>query len=147
MKTKLDIQKAPRAFRTISEVAGELNLKPYVIRFWESQFKQIKPVRKKGGRRYYRPSDIEFLKGLKALLHEENFTIRKVKETITKKGKNFIISLPNKKMYKPLEIEKRKIQIKLSSTGVKSIYIKTLPNQQEKMRINSLIESLNKLKI
>ena len=88
MSIKFEIQKAPRAFRTISEVAGELDLQPYVIRFWESQFKQIKPMRRKGGRRYYRPRDIDFLRGLKALLHEENLTIKKVKETIIKKGKN-----------------------------------------------------------
>ena len=86
MNTKFDIQKAPRAFRTISEVARELNLQPYVIRFWESQFKQIKPMRRKGGRRYYRPRDIDFLKGLKALLHGENITIKKVRETIIKRG-------------------------------------------------------------
>ena len=90
MNTKFDIQKAPKAFRTISEVARELNLQPYVIRFWESQFKQIKPMRRKGGRRYYRPRDIDFLKGLKALLHGENITIKKVKETIIKRGKEFI---------------------------------------------------------
>ena len=94
MNTKFDIQKAPRAFRTISEVARELNLQPYVIRFWESQFKQIKPMRRKGGRRYYRPRDIDFLKGLKALLHGENITIKKVKETI-KRGKEFIVNWPN----------------------------------------------------
>ena len=78
MNTKFEIQKAPRAFRTISEVAGEIGLEPYVIRFWESQFKQIRPMRRKGGRRYYRPADIDFLKGLKALLHGENLTIKKV---------------------------------------------------------------------
>ena len=146
MSTKFNTQKAPRAFRTISEVAGELELQPYVIRFWESQFKQIKPMRRKGGRRYYRPSDIDFLIGLKALLYEENFTIKKVKETITKKGKKFIISWPNKKIVRPLEIGKGKIQIKLSCAGERNIYIKKFPNQEEKLRISVLIESLNKLK-
>ena len=71
MNTKLEPQKAPKAFRTISEVAGELDLQPYVIRFWESQFKQIKPMRRKGGRRYYRPRDIDFIRGLKDLLHRK----------------------------------------------------------------------------
>ena len=111
MNTKFEIQKAPRAFRTISEVAGELNLEPYVIRFWESQFKQIRPMRRKGGRRYYRPADIDFLKGLKALLHGENLTIKKVKETIIKKGKKFIVGWPNEKIAEPSSrIEKRKLQ-------------------------------------
>ena len=132
MNTKFEIQKAPRAFRTISEVAGEIGLEPYVIRFWESQFKQIRPMRRKGGRRYYRPADIDFLKGLKALLHGENLTIKKVKETIIKKGKKFIVGWPNEKIAEPsLRIEKRKLQIKLSFAGEKTIYINSFPSQEE----------------
>ena len=146
MNTKFEIQKAPRAFRTISEVAGELDLEPYVIRFWESQFKQIKPMRRKGGRRYYRPGDIDFLKGLKALLHGENFTIKKVKETIIKNGKKFIVAWPNEKIAESSAIAKRKIQIKLSHAGEKTLHIKKLPNEGEKVKINTLIESLSKLK-
>ena len=146
MNTKFEIQKAPRAFRTISEVAGELDLEPYVIRFWESQFKQIRPMRRKGGRRYYRPADIDFLKGLKALLHGENFTIKKVKETIIKNGKKFIVAWPNEKITESSAIAKRKIQIKLSHAGEKTLHIKKLPNEGEKVKINTLIESLSKLK-
>ena len=147
MNTKFEIQKAPRAFRTISEVAGELDLEPYVIRFWESQFKQIRPMRRKGGRRYYRPADIDFLKGLKALLHGENLTIKKVKETIIKKGKKFIVDWPNEKIAEPSSrIEKRKLQIKLSYAGEKTIYINSFPSQEEKLKINTLLESLSELK-
>ena len=147
MNTKLEIKKAPRAFRTISEVAGEIGLEPYVIRFWESQFKQIRPMRRKGGRRYYRPADIDFLKGLKALLHGENLTIKKVKETIIKKGKKFIVGWSNEKIAEPSSrIGKRKLQIKLSYAGDKTIYIKAFPNEEEKLKINTLIESLSELK-
>ena len=147
MNTKFEIQKAPRAFRTISEVAGEIGLEPYVIRFWESQFKQIRPMRRKGGRRYYRPADIDFLKGLKALLHGENLTIKKVKETIIKKGKKFIVDWPNEKIAEPSSrIEKRKLQIKLSFAGEKTIYINSFPSQEEKLKINTLLESLSELK-
>ena len=147
MNTKFEIQKAPRAFRTISEVAGELALEPYVIRFWESQFKQIRPMRRKGGRRYYRPADIDFLKGLKALLHGKNLTIKKVKETIIKKGKKFIVDWPNEKIAEPFSgIEKRKLQIKLSYAGEKTIYINTIPSEEEKLKINTLLESLSELK-
>ena len=146
MNTKFEIQKAPRAFRTISEVASELNLEPYVIRFWESQFKQIRPMRRKGGRRYYRPGDIDFLKGLKALLHGENLTIKKVKETIIKIGKKFIVAWPNEKIAEPSEIGKRKIQIKLSYAGKKTVYVKMFPNEEEKLKINTVIESLSELK-
>ena len=146
MSTKFDIQKAPRAFRTISEVAGELELQPYVIRFWESQFKQIKPMRGKGGRRYYRPRDIDFLRGVKTLLHGENFTIKKVKETIIKKGKEFIVTRPNEETDAYLAIEKQKIQINFSHTGKRTIYIKSLASEAKKLEIKSLIESLNKLR-
>ena len=146
MSTKFDTQKAPRAFRTISEVAGELELQPYVIRFWESQFKQIKPMRGKGGRRYYRPRDIDFLRGVKILLHGENFTIKKVKETIIKKGKEFIVAQTNEEIDEYLAVEKRRIQINFSHTGKRTIYIKSLVSEEKKREINSLIASLNKLR-
>ncbi len=146
MNTKFELQKAPRAFRTISEVAGELALEPYVIRFWESQFKQIRPMRRKGGRRYYRPADIDFLKGLKALLHEEKLTIKKVKETIIKKGKKFIVDWSNEKIAQPSGIKERILQIKLSYAGKKTLYIKAFPNEEKKLKINSLLESLSELK-
>ena len=146
MSTKFDTQKAPRAFRTISEVAGELELQPYVIRFWESQFKQIKPMRGKGGRRYYRPRDIDFIRGVKTLLHGKNFTIKKVKETIIKRGKEFIVSRTNEEMDEYLAVEKRRIQINFSHTGKRTIHIKSLVSEEKKLEINSLIASLNKLR-
>ena len=146
MSTKFDTQKAPRAFRTISEVAGELELQPYVIRFWESQFKQIKPMRGKGGRRYYRPRDIDFLRGVKTLLHGKNFTIKKVKETIIKKGKEFIVSRSNEATDGYLAVEQQKIQINFNHIGKKTILIKSLYIEEKKLEINSLIASLNKLR-
>ncbi len=146
MSKKFDTQKAPKAFRTISEVAGELDIQPYVIRFWESQFKQIKPMRGKGGRRYYRPRDIDFLRGVKALLHGENFTIKKVKETITRRGKEFIVARPNKETDHYFGVDKRKIQINFSHTGNKIIYINSPASEAKKIKINSLIVSLSKLR-
>ena len=146
MNTKFDTQKAPKAFRTISEVAGELELQPYVIRFWESQFKQIKPMRGKGGRRYYRPRDIDFLRGVKTLLHGKNFTIKKVKETIIKKGKEFIVARPNELIDDYIAVEKQKIQINFNHTGKRTILIKCFCNEDKKLEINSLIASLNKLR-
>ena len=146
MTNKLDTQKAPRAFRTISEVAGELALQPYVIRFWESQFKQIKPMRRKGGRRYYRPRDIDFLRGLKALLHGENLTIKKVKETILKNGKGFVVANRSNEINQSSAVEKRKIQFKFSHAGVNTLYIKANASEKEKFQVNLLIESFNELR-
>jgi DNA-binding transcriptional MerR regulator len=78
--------KAPDAFRTISEAADDLDLPQHVLRFWETRFSQIKPLKRGGGRRYYRPDDIDFLRGLKHLLHAERYTIKGVQKIIKEQG-------------------------------------------------------------
>jgi DNA-binding transcriptional MerR regulator len=78
--------KAPDAFRTISEAAEDLDLPQHVLRFWETRFAQIKPLKRGGGRRYYRPDDVDFLRGLKHLLHAERYTIRGVQKIIKEQG-------------------------------------------------------------
>ncbi len=85
--------KTTRAFRTISEAGEELGLQPHVLRFWESKFSQIKPIKRGGGRRFYRPDDIEFIRGIKKLLHDEKHPIKDVQKLIQKKGANRIIEL------------------------------------------------------
>ena len=80
------IDKAPDAFRTISEAAEDLGLPQHVLRFWETRFTQIKPLKRGGGRRYYRPDDLEFLRGLKHLLHAERYTIKGVQKIIKEQG-------------------------------------------------------------
>ena len=146
MKTNFETQKAPKAFRTISEVAGELNLQPYVIRFWESQFKQIKPMRRKGGRRYYRPRDIDFLRGLKALLHEKNHTIKKVKDAITKTGKEFVISQQSKAIIERSINEEQNVKISFSHAKEKTLKIKRIGYGEKKQQINSLLKSFSRLR-
>ncbi|WP_240757899.1 MerR family transcriptional regulator [Palleronia sediminis] len=78
--------KSPDAFRTISEVAEWLDVPAHVLRFWESRFTQIKPVKRAGGRRYYRPSDMELLGGIKRLLHDDGLTIRGVQKLLREEG-------------------------------------------------------------
>ncbi len=85
--------KTTRAFRTISEAGEELGLQPHVLRFWESKFPEIKPIKRGGGRRFYRPEDIEFLRGIKILLHDEKHPIKDVQKLIRVKGANSIIEL------------------------------------------------------
>ena len=75
-------QKSSEAFRTISEVAGELGLPQHVLRFWESKFPQIKPLKRGGGRRYYRPEDVDLLRGIRHLLYEDGFTIKGVRKVL-----------------------------------------------------------------
>ncbi|MGL4636953.1 MAG: MerR family transcriptional regulator [Beijerinckiaceae bacterium] len=78
--------KAPDAFRTISEAAEDLDLPQHVLRFWETRFTQIKPLKRGGGRRYYRPDDLDFLRGLKHLLHDQRYTIKGVQKIIKESG-------------------------------------------------------------
>src|ERR1700691_5661100 len=78
--------KSAEAFRTISEVAIELDVPQHVLRFWESRFVQIKPVKRAGGRRYYRPEDIDLLKGIRALLYNDGLTIRGVQKVLKERG-------------------------------------------------------------
>ena len=82
--------KAPDAFRTISEVADELDLPQHVLRFWESRFHEIKPMKRGGGRRFYRPDDIELLRGIRHLLYGEGYTIRGVQRILREQGPKFV---------------------------------------------------------
>jgi len=85
--------KAKDAFRTISEVAEWLDVPTHVLRFWESKFTQIKPVKGAGGRRYYRPSDMELLAGIKQLLHVDGLTIKGTQKLLREKGVKSVASL------------------------------------------------------
>jgi DNA-binding transcriptional MerR regulator len=85
--------KAPDAFRTISEVADDLDLPQHVLRFWETRFNQIKPLKRGGGRRYYRPEDVDLLRGIRLLLYSEGFTIRGVQRLLKEKGIGFVAAV------------------------------------------------------
>ena len=80
------MEKSVDAFRTISEVAEELSLPQHVLRFWETRFPQVKPLKRAGGRRYYRPGDVVLLKTIRQLLYEEGFTIKGVQKLIKEQG-------------------------------------------------------------
>jgi DNA-binding transcriptional MerR regulator len=80
------LDKAPDAFRTISEVAQDLDIPQHVLRFWETRFSQIKPMKRSGGRRYYRPDDVDLLKGIRRLLYGEGYTIRGVQRILKEHG-------------------------------------------------------------
>jgi len=87
------MDKSPDAFRTISEVAEEIDLPQHVLRFWETRFSQIKPLKRGGGRRYYRPNDIDLLKGIRQLLYGEGYTIKGVQRILKSEGVRFVESL------------------------------------------------------
>lgn len=84
-------KKAASAFRTISEVADELQVQQHVLRFWETKFSHIRPLKRGGGRRYYRPEDVDLLKTIHTLLYGEGYTIKGVQKLLREKGKNQVV--------------------------------------------------------
>lgn len=78
--------KGPNAFRTISEAADELGVPQHVLRFWETKFSFIRPMKRAGGRRFYRPQDVAVLRGVRALLHDEGYTIKGVQKLHKEQG-------------------------------------------------------------
>ncbi len=80
------MDKGPDAFRTISEVAESMDLPQHVLRFWETRFPQIKPLKRGGGRRYYRPDDVDLLRAIKRFLYDEGYTIKGVQKMLKEQG-------------------------------------------------------------
>ena len=79
------VQKAPGAYQTISEVSVQLDVPAHVLRFWESKFSNLKPLKRSGGRRYYRAEDIQLLRSIKSLLYDEGYTIKGAQNTLKKR--------------------------------------------------------------
>ena len=84
-------RKSKNAFRTISEVAKELDVQQHVLRFWETKFSQVRPLKRGGGRRYYRPEDVTLLKRIHELLYSEGYTIKGVQKLFRENGKNTVL--------------------------------------------------------
>jgi DNA-binding transcriptional MerR regulator len=87
------MEKSADAFRTISEAAEELKVPQHVLRFWETKFTQIKPMKRAGGRRYYRPADIELLKGIHSLLYAQGYTIRGVQKIFKDENAAYVVGI------------------------------------------------------
>lgn len=96
-------EKSPEAFRTISEVAAELDMPQHVLRFWESRFAQVRPIKRAGGRRYYRPEDVDLLRGIRALLYREGFTIKGAQKVMRDKGQRYVVDIGRLKNVAPIE--------------------------------------------
>jgi DNA-binding transcriptional MerR regulator len=103
------VEKSPDAFRTISEAAEELDVPQHVLRFWETRFSQIKPMKRAGGRRYYRPADVELLQGIRSLLYKEGYTIRGVQKILKEDGPAYVAGVGRG------EIEPRKREGEMAS--------------------------------
>src|SRR4029079_6862528 len=86
-------QKSPDAFRTISEVADELDVPQHVLRFWETKFAPVKPLKRGGGRRYYRPDDVDLLRGIRSLLYSDGLTIKGVQKLLRERGARYVMDM------------------------------------------------------
>lgn len=86
-------EKAPEAFRTISEVAEGLDVPQHVLRFWETRFSQIRPMKRGGGRRFYRPADVDLLRGIRHLLYNQGYTIRGVQRILKENGTAHVVGI------------------------------------------------------
>ena len=89
----MDMEKSPDAFRTISEVAEDLDLPQHVLRFWETRFSQIKPLKRGGGRRYYRPQDVDLIRGIRFMLYDQGYTIKGVQKLLRENGPQFVVAV------------------------------------------------------
>ena len=98
------VDKSPDAFRTISEAAEELDLPQHVLRFWETRFSQIKPLKRGGGRRYYRPDDVLLLKGIRHLLYDRGFTIKGVQQILKDQGIRQVIAIGQTGAIEPVTV-------------------------------------------
>ena len=98
------VDKSPEAFRTISEAANELDLPQHVLRFWETRFSQIKPLKRGGGRRYYRPDDLLLLKGIRHLLYDRGFTIKGVQRVLKDQGLRQVIAIGQTGAIEPVTV-------------------------------------------
>ena len=96
------MEKSPDAFRTISEAAEELDLPQHVLRFWETRFSTIKPLKRGGGRRYYRPEDVLLLKGIRHLLYDQGFTIKGVQRILKDQGIRYVVGIGEGRVMEPI---------------------------------------------
>ena len=93
MGVALAVDKSPQAFRTISEVAVELDVPQHVLRFWETKFPHVKPLKRAGGRRYYRPEDLDLLRGIRSLLYRDGLTIKGAQKILREQGPRYVMEL------------------------------------------------------
>ncbi|EAV46254.1 Bacterial regulatory protein, MerR family protein [Stappia aggregata IAM 12614] len=129
-------EKSPDAFRTISEVAEDLDLPQHVLRFWETRFSQIKPLKRGGGRRYYRPDDVELLKGIRHLLYGEGYTIKGVQRILKEQGPRFVMQIRHEDMTalqavaasEPVPAEPAPAPVAVSHNGQHESHNGPLPN-------------------
>jgi len=125
------MSKSAKAFRNISEVSDWLETPTHVLRFWESKFSQIKPTKRSGGRRYYRPKDMLLIGGIKQLLHIEGHTIKGAKQVLREKGLNYVVGLS-----RPLDLELHEKDVELENPIKANIKAASLVQDKKKYLVH-----------
>ena len=154
-------KKSASAFRTISEVATELDVQQHVLRFWETKFSQIKPLKRGGGRRYYRPEDMDLLKRIHHLLYTEGYTIKGVQKLLREQGKKAFVeqakelpqtandqaALSNASTTPQSKTtEQVKIEPVIQEKEVVKTVVKTVLSEKQKADLRNTLEELKELR-
>lgn len=145
------LKKAPMAFRTIGEASQELSLQPHILRFWETKFGALQPLKQNAGRRLYRPEDMNVLRNLRQLLHEEGYTIRAVQKLVEEQGAAILLGVgPNKGRSALTNLNPREIQAAVAAAAQAGAFggdggMRQL-GEDEKLRLNRALDTLTALR-
>ncbi|MEM6812404.1 MAG: MerR family transcriptional regulator [Pseudomonadota bacterium] len=143
------VKKSKDAFRTISEVADHLNVQQHVLRFWETKFSQIKPMKRGGGRRYYRPEDVSLLERIHHLLYTEGYTIKGVQKLLREQGKaQFVMQAQNQNASSPA---KQKVSFETSQAQQAPADVESKPqakkmNDQQRAVLEIMLDELKAMR-
>jgi DNA-binding transcriptional MerR regulator len=133
------VAKGPEAFRTISEAADELHVPQHVLRFWETKFSFIKPMKRAGGRRFYRPADISVLRGVRRLLHDEGYTIKGVQKLHREQGLKRLVAAGEGASQVPEVVEKPAIAAPPKPAGKAGLLDALRDLETAKARLDGLL--------
>ena len=150
-------EKSPEAFRSISEAASDLDLPQHVLRFWESRFPQVKPIKRAGGRRFYRPEDIDLLRGIRSLLYSDGLTIKGVQKVLKDRGVRHVAEIGRGARFTPTaplppmprEVKQPPVQRVLTVRPVETVDMfaeRAFLPEQERVRLEMLLAELLGLK-
>ncbi len=134
--------KAQNAFRTISEVADDLGVQQHVLRFWETKFSSIKPMKRGGGRRYYRPEDVALLKKIHHLLYSDGYTIKGVQKLLKGVSKNAVLAEQRKEQSAQVHGVASNVKVEASHPVANQAPAKIVLNEDQKVVLQSLLDDL-----
>ncbi|MDE2492711.1 MAG: MerR family transcriptional regulator [Alphaproteobacteria bacterium] len=142
--------KSPEAFRTISEVASDLDVPQHVLRFWESRFAQVRPIKRAGGRRYYRPEDVDLLRGIRALLYSEGYTIKGVQKLLRERGLRYVAEVGRGNTVAEPDMSEPELSDAVpEDISVDVVHLGRVPQtleEEERVRLEILLAELLRLK-